>query len=246
MTVVFVHGVPETASVWDRVRDRIGGESVALALPGFGTPRPPGFDGKDAWAGWLRDRLAELPGPVDLVGHDWGALLALRVVTTSPGLVRSWAVDVASVAHPDYTWHDFALTWQTPQVGEEWMRAQLAAAPGDPDGFFDQLVAFAVPPADAKQMAAEFDAEMAASILALYRSAVPNLWADWGCGDRPDAPGLVLLPTADPFDDPVRARIVADWLGAAVAELPGLGHFWPLEDPATAAGVLGSWLRARG
>jgi len=246
MTVVFVHGVPETASVWDGVRACLGEKSAALALPGFGCPRPHGFDTKDAWAGWLRDQLAEIPGPVDLVGHDWGALLALRVVTTEPRLVRSWAVDVASLAHPAYTWHDFALTWQTRGTGEEWMRTVLDTDPGDPAGFFGQITAFGVSPADAKQMAASFDEEMAASILTLHRSAVPNLWADWGCGDaRIGAPGLVLLPTADPFDDPVRARTVADWLGAAVAELPGLGHFWPLEDPEAAAAVLGPWLRGR-
>jgi hypothetical protein len=34
---VFVHGVPETAVVWDGLRDDLGGYSVALTLPGFGT-----------------------------------------------------------------------------------------------------------------------------------------------------------------------------------------------------------------
>lgn len=95
-------------------------------------------------------------------------------------------------------------------------------------------------------MAGEFDEHMAASILTLYRSAVPNVHTDWSVTERTAAPGLVLLATADPFDDPVRARAVADWLGAEVAELPGLGHFWMLENPAASAGVIDQWVRRHG
>ena len=40
--IVFVHGVPETAAIWDKVRGAIDQDSVALALPGFGSPRPEG------------------------------------------------------------------------------------------------------------------------------------------------------------------------------------------------------------
>jgi len=44
MTAVFVHGVPETHHVWDKVRHKLGREDTkALALPGFGTPVPPGL-----------------------------------------------------------------------------------------------------------------------------------------------------------------------------------------------------------
>lgn len=245
MTTVFVHGVPETAAVWDKVRERLAGESVALALPGFGSARPAGFDTKDAWEAWLCEQLAELPGPIDLVGHDWGAILALRVATAHGELIRSWAADIVSLSHPDYVWHDFAQTWQTPDVGEEWTRTVLAADPTDPESFFAQITAFGITDADAKQMAAAFDADMAASILALYRSAVPNLSADWGFEAPTTAPGLVLLATADPFDDPVRARTIAGWLGAGVAELPGLGHFWMLEDPAASTVVLDAWVHAQ-
>ena len=43
MTVVLVHGVPETAAVWQPVRDALGGNDVvALSPPGFGAPVPGG------------------------------------------------------------------------------------------------------------------------------------------------------------------------------------------------------------
>ena len=41
--IAFVHGVPETAALWRAVQERIDRPSVALALPGFGVPRPQGF-----------------------------------------------------------------------------------------------------------------------------------------------------------------------------------------------------------
>ena len=74
MTVVFVHGLPETAQIWDPLRRLLDRDSIAVALPGFGGPRPAGFSGsKDAYARWLADELVMLGGPIDLVGlpgHD--------------------------------------------------------------------------------------------------------------------------------------------------------------------------------
>jgi len=40
MPAVFVHGVPETPAVWDRLRVELHRDDViALQLPGFGCPR---------------------------------------------------------------------------------------------------------------------------------------------------------------------------------------------------------------
>src|SRR5688500_11380650 len=73
MTVVFVHGVPETSALWNGVRAHLDGDALAVGLPGFGTPRPAGFGAtKDEYAQWLAGELRRLGGPVDLVGHDWG------------------------------------------------------------------------------------------------------------------------------------------------------------------------------
>jgi pimeloyl-ACP methyl ester carboxylesterase len=109
MTVVLVHGVPETARVWDRLRENLDRDSVALSLPGFGAPVPPGFGGgKDDHVAWLVERLRSVPGPVDLVGHDWGALLTYRVAPVFDVPLRSWAADVADILNESYVWHDLA------------------------------------------------------------------------------------------------------------------------------------------
>jgi hypothetical protein len=72
------------------------------------------------------------------------------------------------------------------------------------------------------------DRTMANCILALYRSGV-EVGREWAPDfhDIP-APGLVLLPSEDPFLAPAKARSAAGKAGAAVAELDGLGHWWML------------------
>jgi pimeloyl-ACP methyl ester carboxylesterase len=246
MTVVFVHGVPETGALWNGVRKHLDGDTLAVDLPGFGTPRPAGFGAtKDEYAQWLADALRRLDRPVDLVGHDWGAGIALRVATAYDVPLRSWAVDVAAVFHPDYVWHDMAQVWQTPGAGEERTAATVAAGPDARAGF---MRASGMPEADAAALAAAYDTTMSGCILDLYRSAVPNPHADWGPElARPaPAPGLVLQPTADPYDDPARSGEVAARLGARTHRLEGLGHWWMLQDPAAAAAALRTFWESLG
>src|SRR5437763_16006089 len=82
VTAVFVHGVPETRVVWDAVREDLRWDSVAVSLPGFDAPVPPGFGAtKDDYAEWLAAELGRIDGPIDLVGHDFGGALCLRLVT---------------------------------------------------------------------------------------------------------------------------------------------------------------------
>ncbi|MEV5436519.1 alpha/beta hydrolase [Streptomyces sp. NPDC052682] len=246
MTAVFVHGVPETSDIWQDLRDQLETDSVALRLPGFGAPLPPGFAGrKEDYADWLADALRALPGPVDLVGHDWGALLTYRVATAYDVPLRSWAADCASILHPRYVWHDVARIWQTPGEGEAFNEVARTAGPDDPASTARQLTSLGVPPAHALAMHRSFDATMGDAILGLYRSALPNPYADWGAGlARTGAPGLVLTPAEDPFDDPEAARGIARDLGAEVRALDEVGHFWMVQDPKQAAAVLGAFWRS--
>jgi hypothetical protein len=80
---------------------------------------------------------------------------------------------------------------------------------------------------------------MSQCILDLYRSARPNVSADWGAAaSRPTrAPGLVLL-LPDPPDDEAMSLDVARLLGAQTARLDGLEHCWMAQDPLAVAAVL--------
>ncbi|WP_232660310.1 alpha/beta fold hydrolase [Pseudonocardia sp. TRM90224] len=244
MPAIFVHGVPETSALWNGVRAHLGsagGDAVAVDLSGFGAERPAGFTStKDAYAAWLAEALQGIGGPIDLVGHDWGAGLVLRAVTGLGVPVRSWAVDVAAVFHPDYVWHDIAQVWQTPGVGEKRMAETRLARRGDRGEIAAMLLRAGAPEADAEAMQAAYDETMGECILALYRSAVPNPFADWGAQlvAPTSGAGLVLQATADEFDDEAASTEMATRLGARTERLDGLGHWWMLQDPAAAATAL--------
>jgi pimeloyl-ACP methyl ester carboxylesterase len=234
--IVFVHGVPETAAIWRKVRATVDAESVALELPGFGCARPEGFAAtKDAYVEWLVEELARFDAPVDLVGHDWGAGLTYRVATAHPEVLRSWAADVGNIAHPDYEWHDFAKLWQTPGDGEAFFESQ-DALPAEERAVLYQAMGLSSD--DALEMAAAGDATMGACILALYRSALPNPHADWGPWAPTERPGLVLHPSDDPFSDATLAAQTAEALGAEFAVVEGAGHFWPYQAPEAGAAAL--------
>jgi len=238
--IVFVHGVPETAAIWDGVRERIDRPSTALAMPGFATARPDGFGAtKDEYLSWLLGEIDRLEPPIDLVGHDWGAILTCRVAHAHGDRLRSYAFDCGNVSHPDYEWHAFAQIWQTPADGEAFFEAQQASSVEDRA---TGLTGLGVPLEGATEMAEASDEVMAGCILDLYRSATPNPHHDWGPLVPSPAAGLVLHPTEDPFSDETKAREVATALGARFASIDGAGHFWPYQAPDAGAAVLeGFW-----
>jgi pimeloyl-ACP methyl ester carboxylesterase len=239
MPAVFVHGVPETPAVWDALRSHLQRDDViALQLPGFGCPRPDGFGAtKEEYVDWLVGELEAIAsqGPIDLVGHDWGAGFVVRLVSIRADLLRSWACDTAGLGHDRFEWHDFAKIWQTPGEGEEFYANNLAT-PADERGAVFEM--FGVPHDAAIALGRPLDQTMADCILALYRSAV-DVGKEWA----PEfhdiaAPGRVLLASDDPFVNGDLAREAAARAGATVAELDGLGHWWMLQDPARGAAAL--------
>jgi pimeloyl-ACP methyl ester carboxylesterase len=237
MTIVLVHGVPETPALWDPLRAELGrSDVVAVQLPGFGTARPEGFGAtKEEYVDWLVDEVELVDGEIDLVGHDWGGGFVVRLVSTRPELVRSWVSDAAGIGDADFEWHDLAKLWQTPGAGEEFFEQQLAVPADERGGVFES---FGVPSDRAKAMGSWTDQTMADSILALYRSAV-DVGREWSPAFRDvPAPGLVLLPSDDPFLSPTGARRAAERAGAKVEELDELGHWWMLQDPARGAAAL--------
>jgi pimeloyl-ACP methyl ester carboxylesterase len=233
--IVYVHGVPETGLIWKKIRDVVGAESNALSLPGFGCALPKGFAATgDAYVQWLIGELDRTDGPIDLVGHDWGALLTFRVAALGHPRLRSWIADVGNIVHSDYQWHDFATIWQTPGEGEEFFKHQIALPLGERAQLFESLGVSAV---DARELASGLDATMGGCILDLYRSVTPNPHHHWGPWTPTAAPGLVLHPADDPFSDARLAAEAAGSLGARFERMDGAGHFWPYQAPDKAASV---------
>jgi pimeloyl-ACP methyl ester carboxylesterase len=161
----------------------------------------------------------------------------VNVATTRPDLLRSWVSDVLGCFDPEYVWHPLAQGWQTPGKGEEMVAAMVA----DPSSRLDDMASRGLHRAVGEQLAQGYDETMARAILGLYRDAAQPAMARLGA-DLPAAaarPGLAVLATEDRNvgTDEMRRR-AAGRAGARVVELDGLGHWWMVQDPARAAGVL--------
>ncbi len=233
MPAIFIHGVPDTYRVWNRVLQQLSrSDVVALALPGFDSPVPAGFTAtKEEYVDWIIRQLEQQSEPVDLVGHDWGCILTVRVASLRPDLVRTWAAGAGPVSK-DYEWHELAKIFQTPGAGEEWM-AKL-----DPKQFSRRLEQLGVPEDLAREVPAHIDATMKDCILRLYRSAV-TVGSEWEPGlARITSPGLVLWGVSDEAC-PVA---FADYLGRDTKARRILkfdtGHWFLLERPAEVAQAL--------
>ncbi len=245
MVAVFVHGVPETYRVWDDVRAALGGTAtVALALPGFGAPRPDDWvPTKERYAAWVITQLEALGEPVDLVGHDWGCLLAQRVASTRPDLVRTLVCGGGPI-DSDYVWHQTAHLFQTPAVGEQVMESLT------PDAFAGALEGELGHDA-ARAMALPIDDTMKECILGLYRSAI-DVGREWqGDVDALGAsssrmPVLVLWGRDDIYAPPEFGQRLAQRLGGEFLELD-CGHFWPVLRPQRVAEAMQRfWTAAHG
>jgi len=244
MTVVLVHGNPETDAIWDPLVDALEREDVVrLSPPGFGAPLDDGFPATYlAYRDWLETQLESLDEPIDLVGHDWGGGHAVNAMMHRPELVRSWASDAVGLFDPEYIWHDLAQVWQTPGEGEQLVDTMLGGAVEDRAA---QMAALGIPMDIATSIAAAQGPEMGRAILSLYRSARQPAMVEAGRALQKAAarPGLSLLATEDPYigSDELRRR-AADRAGARTEVLEELGHWWMVQDPARgAAALIGFW-----
>lgn len=234
MPALLVHGVPDTWRMWAPLQEALGRPDVVVAaLPGFGAPLPDGFEPtKDAYAAWVAAQCAAIGEPVDLVGHDWGSLLVQHVVGAHPELVRTWACGGGAVDR-EYRWHDMAVAWQTPGVGEQVMEAMTPAA----------LAAFTTPELGAEraaEQAAHVDGTMQRCILGLYRSAVDvgDAWEAQVTAGASTRPGLVLWGARDPYVAPEYAHRLAGRTGARAVVFEDAAHWWPVTHAAATAAAL--------
>lgn len=241
MPAFLVHGNPDSSHLWDRVKTHLGsyeGEVVAADLPGFAEPAPDGFPcTKESYVDWIVDRLEDLGGGVDLVGHDWGSLLVQRVASVRPDLLSSVACGGAAV-DVDYPWHPLAQVWQTPGEGEKYMAEELT-----PEFGIEHLVENGVPREDAERniWLTDYGKD---SILKIYRSAV-EIGAEWQPGlEQLEVPAMVIWGRTDPYV-PLEfgERLAARMKGELV--VLECGHWWPFERPAeTAEALLRHWSEA--
>ena len=246
MPKIFVHGNPECAAVWNPLIDALAARGISdtlrLSPPGFGAPVPDGFEATmQGYHQWLVSELEGISGPIDLVGHDWGAGHVAGIAAARPDLIRSYAMDCGGLVHPDYVWHDAAQSWQTPEVGEQVVQGLTGAPLADRVAIFES---FGITGATAHEMAQAANEQMGDCILTLYRSAVQPAMANLGERLRaaPRRPALILIAEDDLYVSADLAAGTADALEAQVLRMAGQGHWWMFGAPQPAAEALaGFW-----
>jgi pimeloyl-ACP methyl ester carboxylesterase len=228
--VLYLHGVPDAAEMWEPFLERTGG--LAPDLPGFGRSAKRGdFDysiaGYDAWL----ERFLEHTG-IDrfrLVMHDWGAV-GLALAQRMPERVERLVLIDAVPFLPGYRWHRTARIWRRRWAGEmfmgatrrwsmRWISREANVKPGP------------LPEEMIQRWWRDFDQGTQRAILRLYRGSPEDVLA--AAGARLGAvgcPSLVVWGEDDPYLPTWLADAYAEVLPVADARLtPGAGH-WPWLD----------------
>jgi pimeloyl-ACP methyl ester carboxylesterase len=250
--VLLLHGFPDSLRLWEAVAPRIaaaGFQVIAPDLRGFGESDAP--VGRREYAidrllGDLTGLLGALQvqGPVHVVGHDWGSVLAWCLAMTRPDLVRSSIV--ISVGHPrEYALAGFeqkrkglyTIGWQFSGFAERWLtrhdyrhlRHWLRQHP-DAAGCVRDL-------ARPGRLTAGLNWYRANLLAAVLRSwppcRVPTLGI-WGSADH--------CLAEDQMQRSSR-RMDARW---RYERIEGAGHWLPLEQPERIAELAIEWIGAGG
>lgn len=247
---LLLHGFPDSLRLWEAVAPRIaasGFQVIAPDLRGFGESDAPVGRGQyaiDRLLGDLTGLLCELQvqGPVHVVGHDWGAVLAWGLAMSRPDLVRSSVV--ISVGHPrEYALAGFeqkrkglyTIGWQFSGFAERWlmrddaanMRHWLRQHP-DADGCVRNL-------ARPGRLTAGLNWYRANLLPAVLRSWPPCRAPTLGIWSSDDH-----CLAEDQMQRSSR-RMDAPW---RYERIEGAGHWLPLERPERIAELAVDWFRA--
>lgn len=214
--VLLLHGHPRTSSTWHKVAPRLvdSGRTVVCAdLPGYGRSGqpPPAGDhvphSKRSAARHLRAAMRTLGHDrFDLVGHDRGSLVALRLALDHPEAVRRLALlDCLPVSeHLDRADATFATAWwhwfffAQPDIPERVITADPDAwYPADPDVMgrenYEEFRAATRNPAVVRGMLEDYRAGLTVD----YRDEL----ADRAAGRRVQSPLLILWSTLDDLEE---------------------------------------------
>jgi pimeloyl-ACP methyl ester carboxylesterase len=247
-SVVLLHGFPDRAELWRDVSPHLqagGLRTLALDLPGFGeSPAPAGRAeyGVENVAGQVLGALDALgvSERVDVVGHDWGAVLGWVLCLRHPDRVRRFVA--LSVGHPRAYINagleqkrkgTYMLKWQIPRLAEH----------GLSEDDFRRLRAFMPRHPDIEQVVTDLrrPGRLTAGLNWYRANYLQNVFTRW---PKSTTPTLGVWSSEDDYlaeDQMVNSRryVTSDW---RYERLDGIGHWIPLEAPEVTARLIQDWL----
>jgi len=241
--VVLLHGYASSLEVWDDVVPLVAAQHTVLSvdLKGFGwSERPAGDYGPAAQAALVLELLDELGlGEVAVVGHSWGASVALALALAAPERVRSIALYDAWVFEAQlpsfFVWSRAAFIGELlfGLYYEEGVEPRLAQGFFDPAAVTPELVqaaarAFERPGTVAAALATA-RGQRFAEVEGRYREIRQPVLLLWGENDR-----------VSPL--PVAQRLLVELPNARLVTFPRCGHLPMLEATAASTRVLVDFL----
>jgi len=248
---LLLHGIPQTALAWRALGPELARDRAVLApdLKGLGASEIQApYDVATLTAELAALVLHEVDGPVDVVGHDWGGVLAIALAAGRPELVRRLVVLSAPYRRVDLLHAPSVAVFALPVLPELVLRiagrwaalAMLrlgwrAEARPDPAAWQAYATAYA-------------DPARTRAMLGCYRAAGRPRW---GRASQPPAVAaerkLVIWGAVDPVLPVGRigTAVSAD-LGpdTTMVTVPSVGH-WPHEEaPEVVVPAIADFLRA--
>jgi pimeloyl-ACP methyl ester carboxylesterase len=227
MPTLYLHGIPTSSDDWLEFLARTGG--IAPDLIGFGRSGKGGhLDYSPAGLAGFVERLLEYLGvkEMQVVGHDWGAVVGLTLAERNPGRVRRLVLCNPPPTERREDWPRILRLWRTPALGELVMGSipkrllarELRRGCVRTDAWPDTRIT---------AVWDQFDQGTQRAILRLVRSARDDLI---GSGGPCPQNAVVLWGEEDPWYPPAVADAYAARLpGATVERIAGAGH-WPWLD----------------
>jgi pimeloyl-ACP methyl ester carboxylesterase len=233
--ILFLHGFPDSAEMWNGVIGSLEGRYRCFApdLPGLGrSVAPADFTCSLENMAHFVDELVEaagIPTPLDLVVTDFGATYGLAWCVSQPEKVRRLAIVGGANFSSRYRWHRTAHLLRTPLLGELVMASMSLAA-------FQKMMHQNAPLLSAEHIRKTYELtaakpEARRMALKLYRSIGPRDFIGWE--DRLQVfsaqhPTLVLWGDQDPFIRPEHAEHFGS---AEIEHFAQNGHWLAVESP---------------
>jgi pimeloyl-ACP methyl ester carboxylesterase len=229
--VLYLHSAPTSSEDWLPYLERTGG--IAPDLPGFGHSAKGGqleytLEAYERFLGALLDGVGI--EQLQVVGHGWGAAIALRFCRRQPERVQRMVLIDAVPLLEGFRWPGFVRLFRSRVLGElimgsvnrrllsRFLRRGSATADAWPESRIDAVWE-------------QFDQGTQRAILRLQRSLDDDALAAAGEGlEQLTQPTLIVWGELDPWLDPAFALAYGERLPSAEVELiSGAGH-WPWLD----------------